>query len=255
MLEILGLRAGYPGNPVLENVCLTIPRGTVTAILGPNGCGKSTLLKALAGILPATGSVKLDGQELLALPGRELAKQVAFLPQNRPIPEIRVKNLVLHGRFPYLSYPRRYRQEDMAAADAALEKMGIAGLADRSLATLSGGQRQKAYIAMALAQDTPVVLLDEPNSFLDIRHQLQLMEQARALAAAGKTVVLVLHDLSLALEHADTLAVLSRGECLFQGSPEQAFLSGCLETAFGVLVQRVQTPDGWKYFLSKKTSC
>ena len=255
MLEIQGLRAGYPGNPVLENVCLTIPRGTVTAILGPNGCGKSTLLKALAGILPATGSVKLDGQELLALPGRELAKQVAFLPQNRPIPEIRVKNLVLHGRFPYLSYPRRYRQEDMAAAEAAMGKMGIAGLADRSLATLSGGQRQKAYIAMALAQDTPVVLLDEPNSFLDIRHQLQLMEQARALAAAGKTVVLVLHDLSLALEHADTLAVLSRGECLFQGSPEQTFLSGCLETVFGILVQRVQTPDGWKYYFSKKTSC
>ena len=252
MLEIRNLSAGYPGNPVLKDISLSIPAGAVTVIVGPNGSGKSTLLKALAGILPASGSVRLDEQELLGLPGRELAKKVAFLPQNRTVPEITVKNLVLHGRFPYLSYPRRYRQEDLTAAAAAMAKMGIADLADRSLATLSGGQRQKVYIAMALAQDTPVVLLDEPNTFLDIAHQLQLMAQAKALAADGKTVVLVLHDLSMAMDCADSLAVLAEGTCLFRGSPEEVFLSGCLDTAFGLQVGRVQANGRWKYYYEAK---
>ena len=251
MLDIQNLSAGYPGNPVLSGVCLTLTEGSVTAIVGPNGCGKSTLLKALAGILPAVGSVRLDGQELLDLSGRELAKKVAFLPQNRPIPEISAKNLVLHGRFPYLSYPRRYRQEDYAIAKEAMEKMGVADLADRSLTTLSGGQRQKVYIAMALAQDTPVILLDEPNTFLDISRQMQLMHLAKQLAAEGKTVVLVLHDLAMALEYADSLAVFTDGSCLFQGSAEEAYLSGKLDRVFGIQVQRMQTPDGWKYYFSR----
>ena len=253
MLEIRNLSAGYSGKSVLEDISLTLQEASVTAIIGPNGCGKSTLLKALAGILPASGSAALNGQELLALPSRELAKKVAFLPQTRPVPEISVKNLVLHGRFPYLSYPRRYRRQDHVLAEAAMEKMGVGDLADRSLTSLSGGQRQKVYIAMALAQDTPVVLLDEPNSFLDIAHQLQLARQARALAAEGKTVVLVLHDLAMAMDCADSLAVFSRGSCLFQGNPEEVFLSGHLETAFGVQVQRVQTPHGWKYYFSGKS--
>jgi len=253
-LEIQNLSAGYAGNPVLTDVSLTLAEAAVTVIVGPNGCGKSTFLKALAGILPADGNIRLDGQELLTLDRRELAKKVAFLPQNRTVPEITAKNLVLHGRFPYLSYPRRYREEDHRIAETAMEKMGVADLAQRSLSTLSGGQRQKVYIAMALAQDTPVVLLDEPNTFLDIAHQLQLMDQARALAAEGKTVVLVLHDLSMALDCADSLAVFGGGKCLFQGSPEKVFLSGCLDSAFKVQVQRVQTPDGWKYYFSGKSA-
>jgi iron complex transport system ATP-binding protein len=251
MLEVRNLSAGYPGNPVLEHISLTIPQGAVTVIAGPNGCGKSTLLKALAGILPAAGSAVLDGQELLALTGRELARKVAFLPQNRQLPEITVENLVLHGRFPYLSYPRRYRPEDYRIAREAMARMGIADLAKRNILTLSGGQRQKAYIAMALTQDTPVVLMDEPNSFLDIAHQLQLMDQARSLAAEGKTVVLVLHDLTLALEYADFLAVLSEGQCLYRGTPEEVFRSGSLEEAFGVNVRRFSTPGGWKYYCEK----
>lgn len=250
MLNIQNLSAGYSANPVLKNVSLAIPRSAVTVIVGPNGSGKSTLLKALAGILPSEGSVRLDGQELLGLPGRELAKIAAYLPQNRSVPEITVRNLVLHGRFPYLSYPRRYRQEDLAAAEAAMKKMGIPELADRNLSTLSGGQRQKVYIAMALAQDTPVVLLDEPNTFLDISHQLQLMAQAKNLAADGKAVVLVLHDLSMAMDCADSLAVLFRGTCLIQGSPQEVFLSGCLDSAFGVRVSRIRTDAGWKYYYS-----
>ena len=248
MLDIRNLSAGYPGNPVLRDISLSIPEGAVTVIIGPNGSGKSTLLKALAGILPASGSVRLEGLELLELSGRELARKVAFLPQNRAVPEITAKNLVLHGRFPYLSYPRRYRPEDYKTAEEAMEKMGISDLADRSLSTLSGGQRQKVYIAMALAQDTPVVLLDEPNTFLDISHQLQMMDQAKALAADGKTVVLVLHDLAMALESGDSLVVLSQGQCLFQGNAEETFRSGCLDRAFRVAVKRFQTEEGWKYY-------
>ena len=253
MVEIRNLSAGYPGNPVLSGISLTLQEGSVTVIAGPNGSGKSTLLKALAGILPATGSARWNGQELLNLPPRELAQKLAFLPQNRPVPEIAVRQLVLHGRFPYLSYPRRYRPADYAIAEAAMEQMGIGDLAERKLSTLSGGQRQKVYIAMALAQDTPVILLDEPNTFLDISHRLQLMEQAKSLAAAGKTVVLVLHDLTLALEWADSLAILGAGKCLFQGTAEETFLSGILQEAFQVPVQRMSTPDGWKYYFSGRT--
>lgn len=251
MLEIRNLTAGYPGHVVLENISLSIPGGAVTVIAGPNGCGKSTLLKALTGILPATGSVILEGQDLLTCDRQERARKVAFLPQNRQVPEITVKNLVLHGRFPYLSYPRRYRQEDLRMAEAAMAQMGVSELENRSLTTLSGGQRQKVYIAMALAQDTPVVLMDEPNAFLDIAHQLQLMEQAKALAEAGKTVVLVLHDLALAMEYADSLVVLHEGACLVQGTPEETFQSGCLDKAFGVKVQRFPTAEGWKYYYRK----
>lgn len=252
MLEIRNFSTGYPGNPVLQDISLTFSQGSVTVVAGPNGCGKSTLLKALTGILPSSGSLKLDNRDLTALSRRELAKIIAFLPQNRTVPEITAKNLVLHGRFPYLSYPRRYRQEDHRIAYEALEKMGIGDLADRYLSTLSGGQRQKVYIAMALAQDTPVILLDEPNTFLDISHQLQLMEQLRSLASEGKTVVLVLHDLVMALEHADSLVILSEGNRVCQGNPEELFLSGNLDRVFGVRIRRMQTSSGWKYYFSRE---
>lgn len=252
MLEIQNLTADYRGHPVLQGISLTIPAGKVTALIGPNGSGKSTLLKALASILPATGNIFLDGKSLTSLPPQELAKCIAYLPQNRPVPEITAERLVLHGRFPYLSYPRRYRPEDLEKARISMEIMGISDLAHRSLPTLSGGQRQKVYIAMALAQDTPIVLLDEPTTFLDIAHQMQLMAQACALANAGKTVVIVLHDLTLALEHADHIAVLHNGQTAAQGTPEAIFHSGCLNQVFGVDVDRVQTPDGWKYYCTWK---
>ena len=248
MLEIQNLSSGYPNHPVLQNISLTFPKGSVTVIAGPNGCGKSTLLKALAGILPSSGSLTLSGEDLGQLTPREMARRIAYLPQNRTVPEITARRLVLHGRFPYLSYPRRYRREDEDIADAAMKRLGIEDLAQRSLASLSGGQRQKVYIAMALAQDTPVVLLDEPNTYLDIAHQIRMMELARLLAEEGKAVVLVLHDLTMALEWADRLVVMGEGTVLTQGTPEEVFQSGCLSQAFGVTVNRVRTEQGWKYY-------
>lgn len=248
MLEIQQLTAGYPKNTVLQKISLTFQAGAVTVVAGPNGCGKSTLLKAIAGILPSSGQMLLDGEAICALPSRCRAQKIAFLPQNRQIPEITVGRLVLHGRFPYLTYPRQYRKADYAAADDAMAALNLSDLAERPLTSLSGGQRQKVYIAMALAQDTDVVLLDEPTTFLDIAHQLQLMALAKELAAKGKTVVLVLHDLTLALEYADAMVVMDNGTIAAQGRPEEVFRSGCLKTVFGTDVGRTLVDRNWKYF-------
>lgn len=249
MIEITNLSAGYPGKKVLSGLSLRIPAGKVTVIAGPNGCGKSTFLKTVAGIHPGEGGcIRIGGRELSEYSPQELARNVAYLAQSRQIPDISVRRMVLHGRFPYLGYPRRYRPEDYAAADRAMEQMGLSDLSDRAVGSLSGGQRQKVYIAMALAQDTPVILLDEPTTFLDVSHQLQMMAHARFLADAGKTVVLVLHDLAMAMQLADHMAVLEGGKIAAAGTPEEVFQSGCLDRVFGAAVRRVRTPDGWQYY-------
>lgn len=249
MLEILKLWAGYPGKDVLKNITFTAPAGKVTAIVGPNGSGKSTLLKALCGILPVkSGEILLDGQAMLRLPAADWAKKASYLAQNRQIPQITARRMVLHGRFPYLRYPRRYRQADHHAADAAMAQMGITELADTPLEHLSGGQRQKVYIAMALAQNAQVVLLDEPTTFLDVAHQMLLLQHARQLADSGKTVVMVLHDLSLALRTADQLVVLSDSVVETAGSAEEVYLSGCLDRVFGVHIARIRDDSGWHYY-------
>ena len=249
MLEVKSLCAGYSDTHVLEHVDFRIPSGKVTVILGPNGCGKSTLLKALCGIIPAdSGQVVLDGENILTLPQRQLAQRVAYLAQSRQIPDITVERLVLHGRFPYLGYPRRYRKEDYAIADAAMKTMGVAELADELVQNLSGGQRQKVYIAMALVQDTPVILLDEPTTYLDISHQLQLMQQARMLAAQGKTVVMIIHDLPHAFQTADHMILMRDGKIVADGTPEQIYASGMISSVFGVRLCRTGTEGGWRYY-------
>lgn len=248
MLELRDLSAGYGRKTVISQVDATFSPGTVTAILGPNGCGKSTLLKALCGILPAQGQILLEGQSLLALPQRQRAQLVSYLAQSRTVPDITAQRLVLHGRFPYLTFPRHYRQEDWNAAKTAMEQMGIGELADTPLPRLSGGQRQKVYIAMALAQDSPVVLLDEPTSFLDIATQLQTMEQARLLAKDGKTVILVLHDISLAMAGAQQILVMDRGRVVSSGTPEEIFSAGILERVFSVKLRRSPADNGWHYY-------
>lgn len=249
MLEVHNLHSGYSGTEVLHHVSLTAAAGQITVIIGPNGCGKSTLLKTICGILPAAaGQVLLDGRALLQLPRNLLAQQVAYLAQNRQTPDITVERLVLHGRFPYLRYPRRYRQEDYRAAARATEQMNLLALADTPLHHLSGGQQQQVYIAMALAQDTPVVLLDEPTTYLDIHHQLQLMRHARQLAALGKTVVMVLHDLSHAFQTADHLILMDQGAVMAAGTPEELYTDGSADRIFGIRLGRTRTGSGWGYY-------
>lgn len=249
MVDIKNLATGYSGKPVLTDISLLFPSGKVTAVLGPNGCGKSTLLKTIAGILPLQkGSILVDGTDLSGLDPKHRARSVTYLAQNRPVPQMTAMQLTLHGRFPYLRYPRHYRREDIQVAESCLKKMGLWELKDAQLATLSGGQRQKVYLAMALAQDTPVVLMDEPTTFLDVGHQLQTLADAKDLARQGKTVVLVLHDLLLAMEHCDALAVMTQGHLLHSGTPEEIWQAGCLNDVFDIQLRRFRTESGWKYY-------
>lgn len=253
MIELQNVSSGYPGTPVLSDISFIIPKGKVTVILGPNGCGKSTLLKAIIRINPHTsGKILVDGMDISTITSQELARKVTYMAQNRQIPGITAMQMVLHGRFPYLSYPRHYRQEDKRIAKESLEKLNILDLQNISMSKLSGGQRQKVYIAMALAQDTPVVLMDEPTTFLDVSHQLQTMQQARFLADSGKTVVMVLHDLPLAMQTADYLAVMEKGKLVCFGESEEVFTSGCLNRVFGVNVNRFYTEKGWQYYYETK---
>ena len=247
MLEAKNLSAGYPGRAVLADVSLAARPGRMLALLGPNGCGKSTLLRTMAGLLPPLGGeVLLDGRRDYS--PRQAAQRVAYLPQSRTAPNITVRRLVLHGRFPYLSYPRRYGREDYEAVDRALAAADALDLADRPLPELSGGQRQKAYLAMALAQETEAILMDEPTTFLDIRHQLEVLALVRRLAEEGRGVVLALHDLCLALTAADDVAVLGEGRLLALGGPEAVYQSKVLERVMGVRLDRSEGPGGRRYF-------
>lgn len=253
MLEIQNLTAGYGSTPILHDLSFQVHSGQLTALIGPNGCGKSTLLRALAGqIPPMQGTIALDGENLSRLSPAQRAQKIAYLPQSRSVPDMTVAQLVLHGRFPYLSYPRRYRQEDHAAARQAMAQMGIEHLADLPLSQLSGGTRQKCYIALALCQDSPVLLLDEPLSFLDLSHQLELMQLCRDLARLGKTVILVLHDLALALQWADRLILMEDGSLRQIGSAEDLMHSSLLQQVFGVQIQRWDTPMGPQFTFSRK---
>ena len=249
MIALKNLRAGYPNRPVLEGVDLDFRPGEVLAILGPNGCGKSTLLRTSNGLLAKSGGeVLVDGVPLEELAPREIAKKVAYLPQSRSVPNITAGRMVLHGRFPYLSYPRRYRREDREMVHRALDWVGAAELADRPLTELSGGQRQKVYLAMALAQNTSTILMDEPTTYLDVGCQLEVMALARRLAEEGRAVVMVLHDLTLALRYAHRAALLHEGRVRQLGTPEELYRGEALEQVMGVTLGRVETAEGWRYF-------
>ena len=248
MIETRNLRAGYGGREILHGVTLTAAPGEVLALVGPNGCGKSTFLKALVGIVPPEGEIRVDGKPVSELPGSLLARHLSYLPQGKSVPDITAGRLVLHGRFPYLHYPRRYGPGDVGIARQAMEKLDIASLWDTPVAALSGGMRQKVYIAMALAQGTENLLLDEPTTYLDISHQLRLLCLTRELAREGRTVVMVLHDLPQALEYADRLAVMENGQLLDAGTPEEIFTRGSLSKSFGVTLNRFRAGDRWRYY-------
>lgn len=249
MLKVKNLCSAYEHQEVLHRVNLSISPGQVTVLAGPNGCGKSTLLKTMTGMLQKTGGeIFIDGKPMESYTPEERAQKIAYLPQSRNVPDISVKRMVLHGRFPYLKYPRRYSKKDIEIAEGALCQVGMEEFADRNMNTLSGGMQQKVYIAMALAQDTPIIMMDEPTSFLDIVYQLRLMDVVRALADQGKAVVLVLHDIAMALRTADHMIVLKKGEVMGSGTPEEIYETGCLDEVFELKVKRVNSEDGWQYY-------
>lgn len=249
MIELRDLSAGYGRQAVVHGVSMMLEPGKVIALLGPNGCGKSTLLRTVLSLQPRLGGeVLVDGVPAERLTPRQLAQKMTYLAQSRNTPNITARHMVLHGRFPYLSYPRRYRAEDYEMVEKALQWAGAENFAHRFMEELSGGQRQKVYLAMALAQDTQTILMDEPTTFLDVAHQLEVMAIARRLAEEGRAVLMVLHDLCLALRWADEAAVLIDGSMAFWGTPEDAFEAGILDRAFGIRLARVMTENGWQYY-------
>ncbi|MEU6477536.1 ABC transporter ATP-binding protein [Streptomyces sp. NPDC047017] len=221
-LEVRGLHAGYPGRPVVQDVDLTVPAGHVAAIVGPNGCGKSTLLRTVARLhRPEAGTVHADGADIWQLTQRQAAHRIALLPQSPRAPEaVTVAGLVRYGRHPHQGLLRQWSREDEQAVRDALEATGTADLAAERLDRLSGGQRQRCWLAMVLAQRTPVVLLDEPTSALDLGHVVDVLELVRQVAAAGRTVVMVQHDLAAAARYADTLIAMKDGRVVAQGPPQ-----------------------------------
>lgn len=249
MIELRNVSAGYGDKDILQDVSLTIRPGEVMILVGPNGSGKSTLLRTALGMLPkSSGDVFLDGREIGAYSIREIAQRAAFLTQSRTVPNITAYRMVLHARFPYLGYPRQYRPEDRLIAEGALRRMDAWELGNRPMPTLSGGQRQKVYLAMVIAQQTQAVLMDEPTTYLDAAHQFRTMAMARTLAEEGKAVALVLHDLPMALENAHRVAVLEKGKLIKVGTPEEVYSSGVLETVFEVGVFQADTRMGIRYF-------
>ena len=239
MLELKNLSVGYDGRYVIRNVNLSFEPGMIYTIIGKNGSGKSTLLKSCSGLLtPKVGSVLLDGKELSKYPANQRAQKVSYLSQSTNTPNITVERLLAHARFPHLSYPKKLRDEDIRIIYRALGDMKAQCFIHSSLRELSGGERQRVYLAMQLAQDTEVLLLDEPTTYLDIEYQLSLMELLQKLKAQGKTVIMVLHDLEQALKYSDRIIAIDAGKEIYTGTPEEIMAGGILKKVFHVDVQR-----------------
>ncbi|WP_079125272.1 ABC transporter ATP-binding protein [Streptomyces lushanensis] len=236
-LRAEGLRLAYDSRVVVDGLDVTIPPGRITAIVGANACGKSTLLRALARLLsPRAGSVRLDGHALHTIPTRELAQRLGILPQSPVAPEgLTVVDLVGRGRSPHQTWWRQWSKSDERAVHDALRATAMTDLADRPVDELSGGQRQRAWIAMAVAQGTPVLLLDEPTTYLDLAHQIDVLDLVKDLNRHEKrTVVMVLHDLNQACRYADHVIAMKAGAIAAEGAPAEVITAQTVEDVFGL---------------------
>jgi len=235
----------YGDRSIVTDLSLALPEGGVTVIVGANACGKSTLLRAMARLLrPTGGRVLLDGRDVHTIPTRQLARRLGLMPQSPIAPEgIVVADLVARGRHPHQGPFGRWTTADEAAVAAALEATGVSDLADRPVDELSGGQRQRVWIAMALAQETSVLLLDEPTTYLDLAHQIEVLDLlARLNAERGTTVAMVLHDLNLAARYADHLVALRAGRVVAAGTPADVVTEDIVEEVFGLPCMVVADP-------------
>ena len=239
MITIKNLKVTLDNEQILHNISAIFPENKVTTIVGRNGCGKTTLLRAIAGLNKAEGEILWKDTDLKAVSVKDHAKIVAFLPQSREVPSVSVRSLVSHGRFPYLEFPRKLRKADREIIGSAMEMAGVSQFAERNLTTLSGGQRQKVYIAMVLCQDTPVVLLDEPATYLDISQQLEVMQMAKNIAQMGKTVIMVHHDIPQAVKYSDNVVLMDRGEIIYQGEGINMVKKNLVDRVFGVKTRLV----------------
>ncbi|MFD3652401.1 ABC transporter ATP-binding protein [Streptomyces sp. NPDC058620] len=248
-LTVRELTLAYEDRTVVHELDLAVPDGQVTVIVGPNACGKSTTLRALGRLLkPRGGAVLLDGTELSKIPTKRIAQSIGLLPQTPVAPEaITVSDLVARGRQPHQHWWQQWSDEDERAVTEAMARTDVSGLADRSVDELSGGQRQRVWIAMALAQETDLLLLDEPTTYLDISHQVEVLNLVRRLAAPaadgtrGRTVVTVLHDLNQAARYADHLIAMKEGRIVAEGHPSDVVTADLVREVFGL--EAVIVPD------------
>jgi iron complex transport system ATP-binding protein len=240
------LTLGYDRRTVAEDLTVAVPDGSFTVIIGPNACGKSTLLRALARLLrPARGTVLLDGADLHRRPARQVARTLGLLPQSAVAPDgLTVAELVSRGRYPHQGLLRQWSREDERVVDRAMADTGVAELADRPVDELSGGQRQRVWIAMALAQQTPLLLLDEPTTYLDIAHQVEVLDLcARLHEEQGRTLVAVLHDLHQAARYATHLVAMRDGRVVAAGDPRRIVTTELVEEVFGLPCRIIEDPE------------
>ncbi|MGV9280014.1 ABC transporter ATP-binding protein [Streptomyces sp. NPDC003730] len=245
-LAARGVSVGYGARSVIEDLDVTVPPGVITTIVGPNGCGKSTLLRTLSRLLkPTGGTVVLDGEDIAALRTRDVAKKLGLLPQAPVAPEgLTVSDLVARGRHPHQSWLRQWSSDDADVVRRALAMTGVSDLADRPVDSLSGGQRQRVWISMTLAQGTDLLLLDEPTTYLDLAHAIDVLDLVDDLHESGRTVVMVLHDLNLATRYSDHLVVMRDGAILAQGHPRDVVTADLLHEAFGLRAKVIDDPVG-----------
>ncbi|ELY4818360.1 iron-enterobactin ABC transporter ATP-binding protein [Cronobacter malonaticus] len=239
------LTLGYGDFRVAEGLNVAIPDGKFTAIIGPNGCGKSTLLRTLSRLMkPLGGQVRLDGEAIQHFATKEVARRIGLLAQNASAPgDITVAELVARGRYPHQPLFTRWRDEDERAVQKAMAATGVTALADQSVDTLSGGQRQRAWIAMVLAQETSILLLDEPTTWLDISHQIDLLELLCTLnREQGYTLAAVLHDLNQACRYANHLIALRDGKIIAEGAPSEIVDAALIEAIYGLRCMIIEDP-------------
>lgn len=244
-LEARSLALSYGGNYIFKDLNLSIPKGKITVFIGSNGCGKSTLLRSMARLLkPQKGSIVLDGNNIAMLPTKEVAKQLAILPQGPTAPEgLTVLQLVKQGRYPYQNWLQQWSSEDERMVRTALKETRLTDLAERTVDSLSGGQRQRAWIAMTLAQGTDIILLDEPTTYLDLAHQIEVLDLLYDLnVQENRTIVMVLHDINLACRYAHNIVAIKEQRIYSEGKPEEIVTDEMIESVFDMKCDIIPDP-------------